>query len=158
MTMRIFVVVCIVVILLTLGPGCNKQPASAYGNFIAANSIELVQDAADALQRNFPPAKTRLALVQETGDPFGSALMETLRASGYAVAEYAAPPIRDKYFPLVKKPDGLAFGYVLDGTELSDELRVSLHIGSETLSRMYVAQRSGEGVNYIPQGFWTRKQ
>ncbi len=42
-----------------------------------------------ALSTNFPPAKTRLALVQETEDAFGVALVEALRADGYAVAEYA---------------------------------------------------------------------
>ncbi len=55
--------------------GCGKQPG-VYGNFAEADSVELVQDAVNALSTNFPPAKTRLALVQETEDAFGVALVE----------------------------------------------------------------------------------
>lgn len=145
----------IVLLALAVLSGCAKRPGE-YGNFSEADSVELVQDALSALNANYPPAKTRVALVMEAGDAFGSTLVESMRAGGYAVAEYAPPARGDKYSPLVKKPDGLAFAYLLDGK--GDELRVSLHIGSETLSRMYRVQRSGDALQYIPQGFWTRRQ
>jgi hypothetical protein len=132
--------------------GCGEQP-SGFGNFAKADSVELVQDAMSALTANYPPAKTRLALVQETEDAFGSALVETLRANGYAVAEYTKG---DKYLADAKKPDGLAFAYVLDGKD--DDLRVVLHVGSEAMSRLYRVQMSGDTPQYIPQGYWTRKQ
>ncbi len=132
--------------------GCGKQPG-VYGNFADADSVELVQDAVNALSTNFPPAKTRLALVQETEDAFGVALVEALRADGYAVAEYAGG---DKYLPGVTKPDGLAFAYVVD--DMDDELRVVLHVGDGTLSRMYRVQDAGRAFEYIPLGFWTFRQ
>ncbi len=131
--------------------GCGKQPGM-YGNFAEADSVELVQDAVNALSTNFPPAKTRLALVQETEDAFGVALVEALRADGYDVAEYAGG---DTSLPALK-PDGLAFAYVVDDQD--DELRVVLHVGSGTLSRMYRVQDAGRAFEYIPLGFWTFRQ
>ena len=106
----------------------------------------------NALSTNFPPAKTRLALVQETEDAFGVALVEALRADGYAVGEYAGG---DKYLPIAK-PSGLAFAYVVD--DMKDELRVALHVGDGTLSRMYRIQESDSAFEYIPMGFWTFRQ
>ena len=150
-----FVVVFIALLALAVFCGCAKR-SGEYGNFAEADSVELVQDALSAMTANYPPAKTRIALVMDVEDVFGSTLIESMRANGYAVAEYAPPTKGDKYSPLVKKPDGLAFAYLLDGK--GDELRVSLHVGAETLSRMYRIQRSGDALQYIPQGFWTRKQ
>lgn len=155
--MRTYFIIAGFIALLALAvfSGCGKRPGE-FGNFAKVDSVELVQDAMSALTANYLPAKTSFALVMEVEDVFGSSLVESMRASGYAVAEYDAPTRGDKYLSLVKKPDGLAFAYVLDGK--GDELRVLLHVGAETLSRMYVVQRSGDELRYIPQGFWTRKQ
>lgn len=155
MRKHIYIILFAVLLALAVFCGCGKQQ-SYFGNLAKADSTELVQDAMSALMANYAPAKTRLALVQETEDAFGSALVETLRANGYAVAEYKAPAKGDKYASLVKKPDGLAFAYLLDVK--GDELHVFLHVGAETLSRMYRVQRTGDTLQYIPQGFWTRKQ
>ena len=146
-----FVMLFLGLLTMTLTSGCEK-PQEEFGNFASADSVELVQDAVNALSANFPPAKTRLALVQETEDAFGAALVEALRADGYAVAEYAGG---DKYLPTAK-PAGLAFAYVVD--DMDDELRVTLHVGDGTLSRMYRIQESGGAFEYIPLGFWTRKE
>ncbi len=150
-----FTIVFIVALALAVLSGCGNRPGG-YGNFAGVDSVKLVEDAMSALSVNYPPAKTRVALVQEVEDAFGSALVEAMRSAGYAVSEYDPPDRADKYLAAVKKPNGLAFGYVLDGK--GDELRVSLHIGTETLSRLYQVQRSGDAAQYIPQGFWTRKQ
>jgi hypothetical protein len=139
---------------MALVSGC-KQPG-VYGNFAEADSVELVRDSVNALSTNFPPAKTRLALMQETEDAFGVDLVEALRTSGYAVAEYADPEGSDKYLPGVTEPDGLAFAYVLD--DFDDELRVVLHVGDMALSRMYRVQDAGAAFEYIPLGFWTFRQ
>ncbi|MCD8141528.1 MAG: hypothetical protein LUE17_17475 [Planctomycetaceae bacterium] len=136
--------------------GCGDRPGN-YGNFAEVDSVELVRDALAAMQANYPPAKTRIALIQDTSDAFGSPLVESMREAGYAVAEYAGPAKGDKYIAIVEKPDGLAFAYVLDRIG-PDELRVSLHIGTETLSRMYRVRMSGDAPQFIPQGFWTHKQ
>ena len=150
-----FVLCVLGLVAVALVSGCEKQPG-VYGNFAEADSVELVQDAVSALSTNFPPAKTRLALVQETEDAFGVALVEALRADGYAVAEYVKPGERDKYLSGVTKPDGLAFAYVVD--DMDDELRVVLHVGGGTLSRMYRVQDAGRAFEYIPLGFWTFRQ
>lgn len=152
----LYIIAFIALLALAVLSGCEKRPGD-YGNFAEADSAELMQDAMAALETNYPPAKTRVALVQDTPDAFGSSLVETMRANGYAVAEYAGPARSDKYLPVVEKPDGLAFAYVLDRLG-ADELRVSLHVGAETLSRLYRVQRSGDAFQYIPRGFWTRKQ
>jgi len=151
----LYLVVFVALLALAILSGCGKRPGQ-YGNFAEADSVELVQDAMSALQANYPPAKTRLALVQDTEDAFGASLVETLRANGYAVAEYAGPARSDKYQPVVQKPNGLPFAYLLDSK--GDELRMSLHVGADTLSRLYRVQRSDDTLHYIPQGFWTRKQ
>ena len=150
-----FALVVLGVLAATALVGCGKS-RSEIGNFANVDSVELVRDAASALAANYPPAKTRLSLSLAAEDAFGSELVETLRANGYAVAEYVEPAGKDKYLPGLKKPDGLAFAYVIDDRE--DELRVSLRVGDERLSRMYRVQRSGETLQYIPQGFWTRGQ
>jgi hypothetical protein len=145
-------ILCSALLVVVLFGGCGKKP-SGFGNFAKADSVELVQDAMSALMANYPPAKTRLALVQEADDVFGVALVEALRANGYAVAEHAES---DKYLPDTKKPVGLAFAYVIDDRE--DELCVVLHVGAESLNRLYRIQRSDDALQYIPQGYWTRKQ
>ncbi len=150
-----YIIVFIVALALTMLSGCGNKPGG-YGNFADVNSVELVEDAMSALSVNYPPAKTRVVLVHEVEDTFGSALVEAMRAAGYAVADYDPPAQADKYLAAIKQPNGLAFGYLLDGK--GDELRVSLHIGAETVSRLYQVQRSGDTAQYIPQGFWTRKQ
>lgn len=151
----LFVIAFAALLALAVFSGCGKRP-EGLGNFANVDSVELVQDAMSVLATNYPPAKTRIALVQAADDVFGSSLVESMRANGYAVAEYAGPAKGDKYLALVKKPDGLAFGYVLDGK--GDELRVVLHIGDATLSRMYRVEGADDELRYIPQGFWTRKQ
>ena len=151
----LYLIAFVALLALAILSGCGKRQGQ-YGNLAEADSVELVQDAMSALLANYPPAKTRLALVQETEDAFGASLIETMRASGYAVAEYIGPVQSDKYQPAVQKPSGLPFAYLLDGK--GDELRMSLHVGADTLSRLYRVQQTGDTLHYIPQGFWTRKQ
>lgn len=146
-----------VILVLSLCAGCSGKKQRV-GNIAQADSIELVQDAASILLSTYPPAKTRLALVQETDDTFGVRLVETLRAHGYAVSEYAKPTKGDKYMSAIKRPDGKPLAYILDYGESGTELRVSLHVGSETLSRLYSARGEGKEAKYIPQGFWTRRE
>jgi hypothetical protein len=98
----------------TLTAGCGKQPET-YGNFANVQSSGLVEDAVGILKTAYPPAKTRLNLMHRYGDDaFGSALVETLRREGYAIAEYVQPLRSDKYAEAPANPDGFAFGYVVD--------------------------------------------
>lgn len=145
-----------VILALSMCAGCSGKKKEN-GNVAQVDSSALVQDAVAVLLTTYPPAKTRLALMQEVDDSFGDSLTETLRAHGYAVAEYVKPTKRDKYLAAVKRPNGMAFAYLLDSGNGRDELRVSLHVGSETLSRLYSVIIEGEEVKYIPKGFWTRR-
>jgi hypothetical protein len=135
--------------------GCQKS-SLPYGNFAGADSVELIQDAANALYAAYPPAKTRLVLLQPTEDAFGLSLVESLRGGGYAVAEYAPP--EKGGVPVVGADAGLGFGYVLDRLQDGDGMRVTLHVGDETLSRLYRIQGAEGDARYIPAGFWVRRE
>lgn len=151
--MRIFAAICV----LALCVGCSRQIGN-YGNVAEVNSAELVQDTVFVMFETYPPAHTRLALVQEPDDAFGSRLVEALRLHGYAVAEYVKPAKGDKGAKAVERPDGLAFSYLIDHTGVENEIRINVHVGAETLSRLYFIQGEGEEVQYVPQGFWSRRE
>ena len=140
---------------LCLLSGCQKPP-QPYGNFAGVDSADLVQDAVDALHSAYPPAKTSLVLLQPVEDTFGISLVESLRSVGYAVAEYAPPEKGDK--PLVNTDAGLGFAYTLDTLREGGELRITLHVGEETLSRLYTIQGQGADARHIRAGFWVRRE
>ncbi len=145
------------IVALSLCAGCFKHEPE-YGNLAGVHSPELIQDAVFVMFETCPPALTRLALVQKTDDAFGCGLMEALRLHGYAVAEYAAPGGR-KWIGAkeVKKPDGLPFSYLIAGTGVENEIRVSLHIGGESLSRLYEIAGEGGEARYVPLGIWSHR-
>lgn len=153
--MRVPVIVAVMVLSLSIHPGCRERP-KVYGNFANVESADLVHDALTAMLAAYPPAKTRLNLLHEAGDMFGFRLIESMRGNGYAVAEYAGPAKGGKKPAVVDSPSGLGFGYILDRLKDSDELRVTLRVGDETLSRMYQVQ--GAAPQYVPVGSWVRRQ
>jgi hypothetical protein len=136
---------------LCLLAGCQKPP-QPYGNFARVDSADLIQDTTSALYAAYPPAKTRLALLLSVEDPFGISLIDSLRGVGYAVTEYASPGKG----PSVSTDAGLGFGYTLDALHEDGGLRVTLHIGDEALSRLYMIQGKEEDARYIPAGYWVR--
>jgi len=82
--------------------GCATAPAP-YGNFIQnsaqANDKKVVDDVVKKLVALYPPASTRFDLQHVTPDYFGTYLVESMRAKGYAVLEFKperrpAPPAR----------------------------------------------------------------
>jgi hypothetical protein len=137
--------------------GC-QQPQRPYGNFAGVESADLVRDALAALLPAYPPAKTRLNLIQPTEDMFGTRLVESLRGNGYAVAEYAAPGKSSTSPVIAEVSPGLDFGYILDALREGGELRVTLSIGEETLSRLYAVNGEAENARYVPVGIWMRKR
>lgn len=149
----LFPIVFIALLALAVFSGCGKPPGK-YGNFAQTQSVELVEDAVAVLKSHYPPAKTRLNLVQYVDDAFGAALVETLRRDGYAIAEYARP---DKYHPVSAKPDGYEFAYVVDHLP-DDGLRLSLFVGTETVSRLYQVIGTPEEPRHSPLGDWARRQ
>ena len=75
---------------LALG-GCTTTATSRYGNFVPSAALDqhrLADDAVQQLAMLYAPAHTRLELQQPTPDPFGQALVKSLRDKGYALQEF----------------------------------------------------------------------
>jgi hypothetical protein len=145
----------VAVAVLALCVGCAGETPER-GNTAGVDSAELVLDAVFVLFETYPPARTRLALVQKTDDAFGIGLIEALRLHGYAVAEH----IEKKGWGgtgTKEKPDGLPFAYLIAATGAENEIRVTLHVGAESLSRLYEIADEGGKAQYVPLGFWSRR-
>lgn len=140
--------------------GCAASPAP-YGNFVhegpAGYDRTVAEDGVRQLAAVYPPANTRFDLQQATQDAFGKRLTATLRAQGYAVRESAASPIaqsaaaRGEGSAATAAP-ALPLRYVLD--QASGLYRVTLHVGSQSLTRAYLAQNGA----LQPAGAWVRKE
>lgn len=123
----------------------------------------LAQDTVTRMEVLYPPAQTRLALTHPATDPYGVALIEALRRKGYGVMESRAntrmnPSTRDDMpravQPAVSHDVGLPFGYVIDGPFEPRLYRVTVFIGSQSLSRAY---RMDQHV-LAQAGAWVRKE
>ncbi len=123
----------------------------------------LAQDTVTRMEALYPAAHTRLALTHPATDPYGLALIEALRRKGYALMEHrvntrTAISTRDD-MPVAVQPAashevGLPFGYVVDGPFESRLYRVTVFIGSQSLSRVY---RMDQQV-LAQAGAWVRKE
>jgi len=128
--------------------GCAST--APYGNFATAPPAgleeRLVADTVKQLVTLYPPARTRFHLGQPTPDAYGSALVEALRAKGYALMEFkeAAPATAP----------GLSLHYVLDAAASPNLYRVTVTVGQKSLSRAYLAQND----RVAPAGAWVRKE
>jgi len=151
---------------LALG-GCATTSQSLYGNFVQSAALDQQKLAADAVQQLatlYVPARTRLELQQPTPDAFGQALVKTLRDKGYALLEFvpagapaqtsasASSPPSPAETPAV--PGGLPLRYVLDQAGDSNLYRLTLMVGSQSITRAYLGQN---GV-FAPAGSWVRKE
>ncbi|WP_272387480.1 hypothetical protein [Acinetobacter baumannii] len=99
--MRKIVSLALLALALGLG-GCATT--SQYGNFVQSAALDQQKLAADAVQQLatlYAPARTRLELQQPTPDPFGQALVKSLRDKGYALLEAvhsaAEQPVAEKH-------------------------------------------------------------
>lgn len=145
--------------------GCAKVPAP-YGNFskntAQANDKKVVDDVVKKLVALFPPASIRFDLQHATPDFFGTYLIESMRANGYAVMEFKPQPkAADNNSVTSLMPDGsatpgLPLSYVVDQGKGSDLYRVTMLINrQQSLDRVY--QVGQDGVIY-PAGYWVRKE
>lgn len=123
----------------------------------------LAQDTVTRMEALYPPALTRLALTHPATDPYGLALIEALRRKGYGVMESrvntrmnpstrADMPVAVQ--PAVSHTEGQLFGYVVDGPFEPRLYRVTVFIGSQSLSRVY---RMDQQV-LAQAGAWVRKE
>lgn len=165
MTMKRLVLVALVA--LALGGCATTAP---YGNFVqppvTVDQQQLAGDAAKQLAALWPPAKTRFELQQPTPDEFGAALVGNLRAAGYAVLEYAPPKAAGTRPATADQQAGepvavampttaaLPLRYVLDHDAGTGLYRLTLLIGSQSITRPYLEQNR----TLIPAGYWVRKE
>ena len=141
--------------------GCAAAP-SPYGDFAreapAGYDRTVVEDAVRQLTAVYPPAHTRFDLQQPAPDPFGTVLMQALRAKGYAVQEAGSSPAapnktaRGDGATAPGAPAVFPLRYVFD--QAADLYRVTLLVGDQSLTRAYLAQ---QGAMY-PAGAWVRKE
>ncbi len=124
---------------------------------------QLAQDTVTRMEDLYPPAHTRLAVTHPATDAYGLALIEALRRKGYGVRESRvttrttittredrSAPVE----PVVHTEEGLPFRYVVDGPFEPRLYRLTVFIGSQSLSRVY---RMDEQV-IAQAGAWVRKE
>jgi hypothetical protein len=130
--------------------GCAQQ--QRVGNFADLNSTvvqaDLVSDATKQLMVLYPPAKTHFDIRQPTTDPFGAGLIERMREKGYAIEE------SNKTSKTDAPVKGVQLRYVLDRLDAESLYRITLLVGSQSLSRAYVV---ADGT-VTPAGSWTRQE
>ena len=177
--MRKFVLLALLAVLLLGLTGCASPPL-AYGSFIQkplpAHDRAIADDAVKQLARLYPPGRTRFDLQHATPDFFGTYLVESLRARGYAVLELKpagqgqgqgqALALAQAQAPAqamaanaasfaAPSPSGLPLSYLLDQDAGSQLYRLTLLINrQQSLTRAYQVQ----GGTMHPAGYWVRKE
>ena len=139
--------------------GCATSP-TPYGNFVregpSGYDRTVADDGVRQLAAVYPPANTRFELQQATPDAFGKLLTASLRAKGYAVRESGASSIAQgsaaRGEGAATAAPALQLRYVLD--QASGLYRITLHVGSQSLTRAYLAQNGA----LQPAGAWVRKE
>ncbi|WP_425327711.1 conjugal transfer protein TrbH [Pseudomonas nitroreducens] len=131
---------------------------SRYGNFAKqippAYNLQLANDTARQLTAVYPPASTALHIEQPATDDYGMALLRSLREAGYAVREFD-PRARTGAPTASTAPEqAQALNYIVDAPEGGNFYRVTVLLGSESLSRGYAAQNG----RLRSLGAWVRKE
>lgn len=144
-------------ILMPLVIGLNGCAAGPYGNFVSHASTPasfnqtLVADTMKQLVALYPPASTRFDFDQSTtDDPFGTALMGSLRAHGYAITELkttAAKNTNQSAAPSI-------LHYVLDEPVSTNLYRITVLVGPESITRAYLMKNN----TIAPAGAWVRRE
>ena len=135
--------------------GCATH--SPYGNFIDKNEYvnqeKIAIDATDKIIELFPPGKTQFEIKQPTPDLFGVLLIKGLRERGYAVQEFI-PNSNLNNNSAVNNNGALPLYYVLDRFTGTNMYRVTINIGSQSITKPY----SQELNELVPVGYWIRKE
>lgn len=179
MTMRRLPVLTLALAMFALGGCATTEP---YGNFVASSTAvdqtPLAREVVRQLASLWPPARTRLVLQHATNDAFGAALVGHLRSAGYAVVEYgsARGVGDDSNAPDqaavasygaegargrmeagtegMSTPAVLSLRYVLDHDAGTDLYRLTLWMGTQSLTRAYQMQNG----SLVAAGYWVRKE
>lgn len=116
-----------------------------YGNFTHLSQNRdayLATDATTQLTRVYPPAQNTFCISQRVTDGFGINLLHDMRKKGYGVNENQCRKQNANFF------------YVLDELEHQRIYRVSLFVGTQTLSRVYAKDHE----KIYPISIWTHKE
>ena len=116
-----------------------------YGNLTNTSAKKddyLAQDSMRRIAKLKVPARTTLKLYQKSDSVFGHRLVELLRQQGYGIQEN------------LKSDKKSNFHYVVDKLDADNDIRVSLFMDSESLSRAYHIQDG----NISPVGAWSHKE
>ncbi len=136
--------------------GCaTRTVPPAHGSFLPSTGTadydqRMAKDVVQKLVALYPPARTRFNLQHAAPDAFGSALVDTLRAKGYALAEFK-PGAADTSAP---SSADLSMTYVVDQPLDAGLYRVTVQIDKQSLSRLY----QGRDGALAPAGYWVRKE
>lgn len=136
------------------GCAATTSKQDNFGNFVTgtspANEKVVVDDVMKRLVATYPPAHTRLNLQHPAADAFGTALVASMRAKGYALGEFKAQAPA----PAAGGAEAYTFAYVFDQPVGTDLYRVTLLVNNQALSRVYETK----GGAIIPAGYWVRKE
>ncbi len=159
-------IIAVLLIVITMS-GCAKR--TLQGNYLqttpADKQQKLAADAVKQIAKIWPPAKTKFELQHAATDPFGVAMVKSLRDSGYALTEYkknseSANSETKGFSSSSAASTGNKLGaqiyplnYVLD--QAGDDLyRLTLSVGPQSITRPYL-DRNGV---FEPAGSWMRKE
>lgn len=102
----------------------------------------MAKDTASQLTQVFPPAQNTFYISQKISDGFGINLIHEMRNKGYGVIENVQPRQKANFF------------YVVDEIKPGSLYRVSLYVGSQTFSRVYVKTKE----KIAPASLWSHKE
>lgn len=120
------------------------------GDFTSNASAGLIEgiaaDTTKQLETLYPPAQTQFSIGQPVSksDVFGSIIVASMRAKGYAIQEFAPSPGVMKLQYVIDKPTA----------KMPDLYRIKLKVDGVTLTRAYVAQNN----TARPAGAWARME
>lgn len=147
--------------------GCvTTAPSSTvkFGNFLinvpAQHQTKLASEVAQQLQTLYPPASTRLNMLNPADDTFGLQLITLLRNQGYAFEQRTSPSIAttskaSASASLNSSPSASTpFTYTLDEISSPQSYRVTLKLGSQVLTRAY----SVHGDTVLAISAWAHKE
>lgn len=131
-----------VLLLAVLLSSCASMRYGNFTNASTAKDVYLAKDSVSQLTRVYPPAQNTFCISQKICDGFGIHLIQAMRQKGYGVIENVHPKQKANFF------------YVVDEVEPGRLYRVSLYIGSQTLSRVYADTRG----KFAPISPWSHKE
>lgn len=140
--------------------GCAFTTKTQYGYFSQntnqANDKKIINDVVKKLVLLYPPASTRFDFQHTSADFFGTHLIESMRAKGYAVMEFRSKAKSNAAIEQYQAKPSLPLSYIVDQPEGSDSYRVTLIINrQQSLNRAYRVAPNGV---IFPAGYWVRKE